>query len=250
MINSSENKLSYRVSGNGYPVVFLHGFLESNTMWEYIDIKGVQSIFIDLPGHGKSNHIEEECTMSSMASDVLKVIEKLKLKSFALVGHSMGGYVGLELLKQEDNCKKLILLNSNFWSDSSSKQKDRIRVAEIVLKRKEHFVYEAIPSLFYKPEQHDVAVKSLLNEALTIEAEVIATTSIGMSKRKNNKDLIKEYADRILIIQGIHDSIVVKSQMDDELLGLSSNYVLVNSGHMSHIEASKEIETVITKFIA
>ena len=60
MISSEGNKLNYRVSGNGYPVVFLHGFLESVSMWDYINIQDVQSIFIDLPGHGKSNNMKTE----------------------------------------------------------------------------------------------------------------------------------------------------------------------------------------------
>ena len=143
----------------------------------------------------------------------------------------------------------MILLNSNFWTDSPLKKRDRVRVADIVLKRKEHFIYEAVPSLFYKPELHDDAVKSIINEALMIDAEAIAAICIGMSSRENNKNVIEKYSDRILIIQGRNDSVVLSSQMEIEIKGVSVKYILVNSGHMSHLETSQEVENLITKFI-
>ena len=53
--------------GNGYPVVFLHGFLESMTMWEDLKFEGIwQQVFIDLPGHGGSESMQGSVSMQSM----------------------------------------------------------------------------------------------------------------------------------------------------------------------------------------
>mgnify|MGYP001099885555 CR=1 FL=1 len=48
--------LNFRVEGEGIAIVFLHGFLESISMWDYLTLHELQckKIFIDLPGHGKS----------------------------------------------------------------------------------------------------------------------------------------------------------------------------------------------------
>ena len=55
MPNQIKHKLNYRVSGNGYPVVFFHGFLESLSMWEQLNFKdSFRCIEIDFPGHGMS----------------------------------------------------------------------------------------------------------------------------------------------------------------------------------------------------
>ena len=72
MGKKGRNKLNYRVSGNGHPVVFLHGFLESNTMWDYLNFKTkFKKICFDLPGHGNSPlDMEQPLTIRSMAKDV------------------------------------------------------------------------------------------------------------------------------------------------------------------------------------
>ena len=48
--------LSYSVVGNGNPVVFLHGFMESIAMLDYLKLEDApfQSVLIDLSGHGNS----------------------------------------------------------------------------------------------------------------------------------------------------------------------------------------------------
>ena len=53
MHRMQQELLNYRVFGNGHPVVFLHGFMESISMWDFIESSNFpfQCIVIDLPGH-------------------------------------------------------------------------------------------------------------------------------------------------------------------------------------------------------
>jgi pimeloyl-ACP methyl ester carboxylesterase len=94
--------LNYRVFGNGHPVVFLHGFLEDVSMWEFLTSQQIpfQAICIDLPGHGLSQLTDDSPSLAFMADEVLKVLDFLKLSEFHIVGHSMGGYVAL-LIKEK-----------------------------------------------------------------------------------------------------------------------------------------------------
>jgi pimeloyl-ACP methyl ester carboxylesterase len=48
--------MNYKVFGSGRAVVFLHGFLESISMWEYLALHELNRtcILFDIPGHGKS----------------------------------------------------------------------------------------------------------------------------------------------------------------------------------------------------
>lgn len=119
--------LHFTVEGEGKTLVFLHGFLESSTMWSYLDLNELpaQRIFIDLPGHGKSELTDtsEWPSIDFMTDEVMNVLTKLRIESYNVIGHSMGGYIGL-LLKEKDNrCEKVILMNSNFWADSEKKEK-------------------------------------------------------------------------------------------------------------------------------
>jgi len=120
--------LHYRSFGEGKTLVFLHGFLESSTMWDHLPLQDLNAhcIFIDLPGHGKSplNDLEEIPSIRFMADEVLQVLNALQVNEFTVVGHSLGAYVGLELA-QLPACQKLIFLNSNCWSDDEQKRRDR-----------------------------------------------------------------------------------------------------------------------------
>jgi pimeloyl-ACP methyl ester carboxylesterase len=156
-------RLWYRTSGDGPALVFLHGFLESSTMWDDLSLEslGFQLIFIDLPGHGQSDLLtgEGDPSMAQMAGLVAEVLSDLGIEKFDVVGHSMGGYVALELKQILQGCGRVVLLNSNFWSDSEEKKRDRIRVADLAFKAKDLLVQQAIPGLFFRKEKdHDLSL--------------------------------------------------------------------------------------------
>ena len=248
------NKLNYRVFGNGYPVVFLHGFLESTTMWNYLDLEkaAFQSISIDLPGHGNSdlNDRNESPSMKYMAVEVAKLLKELKMEEYHVVGHSMGGYVALELKELDPKCKKVVLLNSNFWEDPVEKKKDRVRIADIVLKAKELFVNEAIPGLFYRHNRKDSNVIKLINEAKKMEAASIAYASLAMRNREDKSILVKENPADFLILHGKHDPIISTEKWESELNNIPVSFEIIDKvGHMSHIENPTEILKSIIDFI-
>lgn len=245
----TDSELYYRVFGNGHPVVFLHGFLESSTMWDNFHFDGIQCIHIDLPGHGMSISKHTDFSMKSMAQKVQNILLKLEVKKFSIIGHSMGGYVALELLKLNRNFDKLILLNSNFWNDSPAKVKDRIRVAEVVKEKKEFFIYEVIPNLFYQPEKYDLEVKGMIADALNISQMTIAKTSIAMSERENNSIVLKKNLAKVYILQGEKDTVVPLKNMKKELNGIAANYFQLPTGHMSHIELKKETNQLLLQII-
>ena len=82
MINKSQKMLFYRVIGNGHPVIFLHGFLESSKMWEFMDLPdSIKKFLIDLPGHGNSFDAIESSTMKSISDNVLDIINYHKIQT-------------------------------------------------------------------------------------------------------------------------------------------------------------------------
>lgn len=233
------------MTGNGRPVVFLHGFLESISMWKYLgDFEGVQSIVVDLPGHGESPLIPE-LTMQSIANLIIQLLDELKVVSYDIVGHSMGGYVALEVKKNHNSCDKIILLNSNFWQDTALKKEDRYRVAALVKERKEVFLNSAIPNLFLEPHRFQGDVDALIDEAKSISWESIAEASIAMSERTDNRILVKEHCQDVVIIQGVHDTTISQKLMLQKLSGIEVLPHMVPSGHMAHIECGALIRHLI-----
>lgn len=248
------NKLIYRVFGNGYPVVFLHGFLESTSMWNYLELEKApfQSILIDLPGHGNSslNDSNESPSIKYMGLEVAKLLEELKIEEYHIVGHSMGGYVALELKELDPKCRKIVLLNSNFWEDPVEKKKDRVRIAEIVLKAKDLFINEAIPGLFYRHNRKDSATIELIKEAKKMDAVSIAYASLAMRNREDKSTFVKENATDFLILHGKHDPIISTDKWQSELTDIPVLFEIVeDAGHMSHIENPTKVLKSIVDFI-
>jgi esterase len=92
-------ELHHRISGNGRPLILLHGLFGS------LDNLGViargledgwQVHALDQRNHGKSAHAD---TMSypEMANDVLAYMDAKGLDTVTVLGHSMGGKVAMQL---------------------------------------------------------------------------------------------------------------------------------------------------------
>ena len=95
-------KIAYKREGFGEVIFLIHGFLENMNMWDEISaefIKTHEIVRVDLPGFGNSARLADSPSMSLYAECVNQLILELNIENFTLIGHSMGGYVGLELLK-------------------------------------------------------------------------------------------------------------------------------------------------------
>jgi pimeloyl-ACP methyl ester carboxylesterase len=235
--------LQYRSFGEGKTLVFLHGFLESSMMWEYLPLEGLNAhcLLIDLPGHGQSplNDSAEIPSIRFMAEEVFRVLQTEKVDEFTLIGHSLGAYVGLELM-QLSNCQKLILLNSNCWTDDEQKRRDRLRVAELVFKAKKHFIREAIPGLFGRPNEFQSEIKQLIAEANHMSADAIAYAALAMRERTDYTEEVLANPSKYVFIHGELDTLVSSKQMRSRLPGIRVHF-LPNAGHMSHMESSEEV---------
>ena len=235
--------LHYRLFGEGKTLVFLHGFLESSTMWDYLPLNewNVRCILIDLPGHGQSslNDSAEIPSIRFMAEEVLRVLQAENVEEFTIIGHSLGAYVGLELM-QLSTCKKLILLNSNCWSDDEQKRRDRLRVAELVFKAKKHFIREAIPGLFGRPNEFQSEIKQLIAEANHMSADAIAYAALAMRERTDYTEEVLANPSKYVFIHGELDTLVSSEQMRSRLPGIRIHF-LPSAGHMSHMESSEDV---------
>ena len=72
------------------------------------------------------------------------------------------------------------MLNSNYWSDSFSKKKDRERVSNIAFKAKNYFIQEAIPNLFSDQKKYKVEIQELIQDAQKMTPEAISYASLAM----------------------------------------------------------------------
>jgi pimeloyl-ACP methyl ester carboxylesterase len=93
-------KVWYATFGHGQPVMLLHGGLANSNYWgKLVPVlaKDFQVVVIDSRGHGRSSRGGEPIGYDLMASDVLAVMDVLKLKKAAIVGWSDGAIIGLDI---------------------------------------------------------------------------------------------------------------------------------------------------------
>jgi non-heme chloroperoxidase len=93
--NSGNIDLYYEDHGSGTPVVLIHGYPLSGASWEKqvpaLLNAGHRVITYDRRGFGKSSQPTTGYNYDTFAEDLHKVVTKLELRDFALVGFSMGG---------------------------------------------------------------------------------------------------------------------------------------------------------------
>lgn len=244
--------LNYKIIGEGYPVIFLHGFLESNSMWNYLSLHELkfQSVLIELPGHGLSDELsQEKISIKDIANEIKKLICHLNIEKFSVVGHSLGGYVALELAQKSLQIDKIVLLNSNCWTDDDLKKKQRIQIAKTIHEIHHHFIRESIPNLFFLREQYHDDIIQLIDEARKINPSVIASTSLAMCQRINYTQFVIENLKKFYIIQGENDLIVDRDKWPQQIQESKNFHLIKNCGHMSHIEQSSTISSLINEII-
>ncbi|MHA2288656.1 MAG: alpha/beta fold hydrolase, partial [Promethearchaeota archaeon] len=111
-------RLSYRVYGEGYPVVFIHGYGAKKEIWkpQVVEISNKYKVIIfDLRGTGESDRPNIPYTMKMMTDDVNGLIEALNIKKAHIIGRSFGGMIAQNLtLLYPERVDKLVLIATNY----------------------------------------------------------------------------------------------------------------------------------------
>ncbi|MBK5009586.1 alpha/beta hydrolase [Pseudomonas sp. S60] len=86
---------------DGLPVIALHGWLDNANSFAHLAtrLKGLRIVALDLAGHGYSQHRPPGASyaLADYAHDVLRVAEQLGWQRFALLGHSLGAIICVQL---------------------------------------------------------------------------------------------------------------------------------------------------------
>jgi pimeloyl-ACP methyl ester carboxylesterase len=100
------------------PVLLLHGGFSNSDTWSFevpLLSKSHMVIIADSRGHGRSSMSGRPLSYDLMASDVLQLMDYLKIKRFAVVGWSDGGILGLILaIHHPERISKLFTFGANY----------------------------------------------------------------------------------------------------------------------------------------
>src|SRR5215467_11841556 len=115
-------KIYYEVYGEGNPLVLLHGaFYTIDLNWSQLIpelSKTRKVIAVEMQGHGHSPFSDRKLSITSLASDIEKLMDYLKIDSADVAGYSMGGSVAYQFAVQSPSrLKKLVIISSTYKTD-------------------------------------------------------------------------------------------------------------------------------------
>jgi pimeloyl-ACP methyl ester carboxylesterase len=115
-------KIWYAEFGHGAPVILLHGGLANSNYWGKLVpalSPRYRVIVMDGRGHGRSSRDDKPYGYDLMASDVVALMDYLKIGKAALIGWSDGAIIGLDIAMQHpERLSKLFAFAAN--SDPSA----------------------------------------------------------------------------------------------------------------------------------
>jgi pimeloyl-ACP methyl ester carboxylesterase len=119
-------RIAYDVSGNGSPIVLLHGGEETRQNWHDVGYvnrlkNNFKVIAIDIRGNGESDKPTDTASYSTTkhCEDILAVVDACNIEHFTLCGYSYGGNIGRYLAAQSTHVAKFIMIGIPFGLGAS-----------------------------------------------------------------------------------------------------------------------------------
>ena len=228
-------------------IIFLHGAGGNGFAWQNqrrgLD-RGVNTICLDLPGHGRS--AGPSCTSIGEYSHwLLHFIESLGLTRVIAAGHSMGGAVILEAaIEYPEMLEALILVGTGA----------RLRVSPEIFQSLESDFNTAAERLlrnFYGPASTTKLMQWGLEHLLSERPEVVLADFRACDDFDRMAD-IAQIKKPALILCGSEDRMTPPkySRCLAEKLEHATLRIVDKAGHMAMVEKPFEVNASILKFLA
>lgn len=200
-------KVRYEVWGEGDPIVLVHGFASNlsgnwvTTGWVDLLSKTRRVIALDCRGHGESDkpHDPGAYGTSTMARDVIRLMDEVGIASTDLVGYSMGAYIALQsLLRHPDRFRKVVL--GGIGSPRSAAARARPNVVEALLAEDAASVRDPVGNAFR------VFAEANKNDLRALAACMRADREPVTSEQ------LAQIANPVLVVVGAGDDVIAEPE--------------------------------------
>jgi len=240
--------------GKGFPLVLVHGFLGSSTMWKpQIDFlkNHFRVITPDLPGFGKSKKAKSHNSIQSLSNLILDCLEEKKIRKFHLLGHSMGGMIVQEMTKNKgDKISKLICYSTGPKGEMPGRF-ETVDASRENLKKNglKKMARNIAKTWFVKGEDakyFDVCIEA--GRQTSMEA---TDNSLVAFKNWNGVDALKNIKNETLIIWGDKDKSYNLTQAKTLEKNISNSSLVIFDGcaHNVHLEKIDKFNRTVLNFI-
>jgi pimeloyl-ACP methyl ester carboxylesterase len=245
----------FKREGSGPPLILIHGFPMNHSVWEDFKEPLLADYTIytpDLPGLGQSDILKDGFTLQDVARSMNTWVSDNNLQQGVLVGHSLGGYIALEMVKENPSWfTGLVLFHSTALADNADKKESRNKVLSFIEENGvTAFTTNFIGPLF-KDSKHPAipVVKALSLDAG--EAGVKGYTQ-AMRDRPDNSNVLKLYKKPVLLMGGEHDKGIPPESLREQA-AIKENislHILRDAAHMGMYEQKEESLEILRSFLS
>jgi|SRR5579863_3127928 len=267
---SNSTNLSFRDTGSGLPVVFLHPTPLDRDYWRPLigNLGGIRAIVPDLRGHGASELGQDlptggfdrvpdapVLTIAQLAGDALALLDRLHLQDAVFVGCSIGGYILLELWRRApERMNGLAFVCSKPQPDAeASLQK---RAANIASLRADGtgplFDGMAMSLVGATARARSPEVAAELRARMTLTPEAAIAVQAGLATRLDSVPTVATITTPVLAIAGGEDPAARPVEVEAFLAapgGCCEFHVLPDAGHFAAYEQPEKIASLMAEWL-
>ncbi len=258
-IQMNDITLHYEETGNGIPIVMIHGFPLNRKIWQpqlQNLTDSARMLAVDLRGFGESPSTSGPSTMDLYAKDIAEMLDRLDIIAPVLVGLSMGGYVALSFYRRYARwLSGLILVSTRASADSKETKESRDRMVNIVKEP------EGIKSITNIMLPKMLSPKSYIEkpELVSLVKEIMETSSVdgisgalmGMKDRSDSTEILTGFNIPTLIIHGSDDQLVPLAEAESMAKAIPNSkfQVIPNAGHLPNMEQPDQFNNIMSTFL-
>ena len=250
--------MNYEESGDGLPVVLVHGFPLDHTLWAP-QLAGLMArcrcIAPDLRGFGNSPALPPY-SMDRYADDVVETLDRLGVERAVVGGLSMGGYIAFAMWRRHRRrIRALVLIDTKAGADSDEIRERRRAQMEVARKRgAEVLAAQMLPAQLGAStrERHPEVVEVVRQMLSRAPVDGIVGALEAMIARPDSTPTLATIDVPTLIIVGEEDTATPPPEARKLHEGIrGSRFELVASaGHLSSLERPAAVNHLLSEFIA
>ncbi len=262
-------RLSYSDSGNGTPVVFLHPTPLDGDYWRpaVAQLTAVRAIVPDLRGHGASElggdlpvgafaRVPDApvLTMAHFSSDILALLDHLKLNRAVLAGCSIGGYVMLELWRQApERMRGLAFVCSKPQPDAEENLARRAATIARARAGEAAAVFDGLAQTLVgaMARERRPEIVGEVRRRMTLTADALVAVQAGLAARPDSVNTVATINVPVLAIAGGADPSVTPAEMETfrAAPGGCEFHVLPHAGHFAAYEEPAEVAALLSRWL-
>lgn len=248
-------RMRYEDAGQGEAVLLLHAFPLQGAMWRQ-QVEALRDsyrlIVPDLRGFGGTDAPPGPYSMDELADDVAALLEYLGLRRVALVGLSMGGYIGFAFLRRHgDRVAALVLADTRAGADSAEGKAGRETNARLAEEEGAGAIADKMLPNLVAPGASEAVRDELRSLIVGNSPEGIAGALRGMAARPDSTPGLGQIGVPTLIIVGAEDGLTPPFEGEALRAGIAESELVVipGAGHLSNLERPEAFNEALRGFL-